>query len=154
MSRNKKLEVHETRNTKTDKVNGDLIVVYRDWDKYLESSPAMIYITSIFPNEIKGPHLHKERNSYFLCIKGKVLFIIREKNGKYIEIVADQNTPQLISIPKGISSAHVNLSDDPSSILVLADIAWKPDDDEMENVEFRDYDWTKWKKITNLKNQK
>jgi dTDP-4-dehydrorhamnose 3,5-epimerase len=149
MYKNKKLEVHETKNTKTSKPNGNLTVVYRDWDKYLESPPAMIYITSVFPHEIKGPHLHTKRNSYFLCIKGEILFVIREKNGEYVEIITEKNIPELIFVPKGVASAHINLSNDNSSILVLADIAWKPNDNEMENVEFSDYDWTKWKKISN-----
>ena len=153
MSRIKKLEVHETKNTTTGKVNGELVVIYRDWDKYLESPPAMIYITSVSPNGIKGPHLHKKRNSYFLCIEGKILFIIREQNGQYTEIITEKDTPQLISVPKGIASAHINLSSDKSSILVLADVAWKPNDNEMENVEFSDYDWTKWIKISK-QNQK
>ena len=33
-----------------------------------------------------------------------------------------------------------------SKILVLADVAWKPNDNEMENITFDDYDWNKWKK--------
>jgi dTDP-4-dehydrorhamnose 3,5-epimerase len=28
----------------------------------------------------------------------------------------------------------------------LADIAWRPNDNEMENLTFDDYDWQKWKK--------
>jgi dTDP-4-dehydrorhamnose 3,5-epimerase len=38
------------------------------------------------------------------------------------------------------------LSKDVSRVLALADIAWKPNDNEMKNVTFDDYDWSKWKK--------
>jgi dTDP-4-dehydrorhamnose 3,5-epimerase len=31
-------------------------------------------------------------------------------------------------------------------VLALANPAWKPNDDEMKNVSFDDYDWQKWKK--------
>jgi dTDP-4-dehydrorhamnose 3,5-epimerase len=31
-------------------------------------------------------------------------------------------------------------------VLVLADIAWRPDDNEMDNTIFDDYDWRKWSK--------
>ncbi|MCV0411909.1 WxcM-like domain-containing protein [Nitrosarchaeum sp.] len=141
----KNLEVHETKNIHTSKANGNLTVVYRDWDNYLKIPPAMIYITSVHPNEIKGPHLHKKRNSYFLCIDGKVLFVIKDRNGKYEEIITDSNKPQLIFVPKETPSAHLNLSKDNSSILVLADLAWRPNDNEMDNIEFSDYDWSKWK---------
>ena len=33
-------------------------------------------------------------------------------------------------------------------IIVLADVAWKPNDNEMSNVKFEDYLWKKWK-VTN-----
>jgi len=29
--------------------------------------------------------------------------------------------------------------------LAIADLAWRPDDNEMENISFDDYDWKKWK---------
>jgi len=32
-----------------------------------------------------------------------------------------------------------------SKVLVLADISWKPNDDEMQNTTFTKYDWKKWK---------
>ena len=47
----------------------------------------------------------------------------------------------------GIAAAIVNPTDDISKVLVLADIAWKPNDNEMENIDFADYDWKKWKKL-------
>lgn len=145
----KKLEIHKTTNINTQKINGELTVVYRDWDKQIKTPISMIYITSVNPNEVKGPHLHKKRNSYFLCIKGKLLFIIKNKNGSYKEIIVESSKPQMIFVPKGYSSAHLNLSKTISSILVLADLAWRPNDNEMENVEFTDYNWKKWKRSRN-----
>jgi dTDP-4-dehydrorhamnose 3,5-epimerase len=105
----------------------------------------MIYTTSINPGEIKGPHLHSKRTSYFICVKGKVVFIIKDNNGKYHEIECSQESTKMICVPNGTSSAHVNFSDEASTILVLADIAWKPNDNEMSNVKFEDYSWEKWK---------
>ena len=52
----------------------------------------------------------------------------------------------MVFVPKNIASAHINLADDTSRILALADISWKPDDNEMVNTTFEDYDWNKWKK--------
>ena len=51
----------------------------------------------------------------------------------------------MVYVPKNIPSAHVNLSNKVSRILVLADIAWRPNDNEMINVEFSDYNFNKWK---------
>ena len=127
-------------------MNGSLTVVWRDWDKVLEAVPKMIYVSSVNPGEIKGPHIHTKRDSYFVCIRGKVVFIAKDKNGKYLEIESDEKNPVLVQIPKNFASAHINPTNEPASVLALANPAWKPNDDEMKNVGFDDYDWQKWKK--------
>ena len=50
----------------------------------------------------------------------------------------------MICVPNNIASAHINVDEKTSKVLVLADVAWKPNDNEMVNVEFDDYDWTKF----------
>jgi dTDP-4-dehydrorhamnose 3,5-epimerase len=141
-----KLEVHETKNTQDDHVNGSLTVIWRDWDKIIEDNIKMIYVSSVNPYETKGPHLHKKRNSHFVCIHGKVVFVIRKPDNMYVEIESSEENPIMVSIPKGYPSAHINLSSKISRVLALADVSWKPNDDEMENVDFSDYDWKKWNK--------
>lgn len=138
------LEKHPTKNTHDNSVNGSLTVIWRDWDNLIKQSPKMVYVSSVNPNEIKGPHLHVRRNSFFTCIHGKVVFIIQESPGKYVEIISDAENPVLVIVPKGVSSSHVNLSDSVSHVLALADIAWKPNDNEMVNVTFDDYEFKKW----------
>jgi dTDP-4-dehydrorhamnose 3,5-epimerase len=140
-----KLETHLTKNIHDAHVNGSLTVIWRDWDNIIDDIPQMIYVTSVEPGEIKGPHLHLRRNSYFTCIRGKVVFIAKDKSGNYIEIESSENDPVLIQIPKNFPSAHINISDQKSTVLTIANLAWKPDDNEMENVTFDDYDWNKWK---------
>ena len=140
------LETHPTRNIRDEHVNGSLTVVWRDWDKILEVIPKMIYVSSVNPGEIKGPHIHTERDSYFVCIRGKVVFIAKDKDGKYLEIESDEKNPVLIQIPKNFASAHINPTNELASVLVLANPAWKPNDNEMKNVSFDDYNWQKWKK--------
>lgn len=139
-----KLERHETKDILDNHVNGELTVVWRDWDKFLDSPPKMIYITSVNPGEKKGPHVHLERDSYFVCIKGKVVFIIKTENGGYEEIESGEENPIMVRIPKNVASAHINISKNPSSVLALASLSWKPNSNEMKNVNFDDYDWKKW----------
>lgn len=139
------LENHITKDIHDDHENGNLTVIWRDWDKFLKNHPKMIYLTSVNPGEIKGPHLHLKRTSYFTCIGGKVVVIIRDSDGLYHEIECDSKKPRLICIPSNIASAHINTSNESSNILVLADLAWRPNDNEMLNVKFVDYDWNKWK---------
>ena len=59
---------------------------------------------------------------------------------------SSEEKPILVQIPKNVASAHINLSEEVSTILALANPAWRPNDDEMKNVTFDDYDWKKWKK--------
>ena len=140
------LEKHQTKDITDSHINGDLTVIWRDWDNIIKDQLKMIYVTSVNPGEIKGPHLHTKRNSYFVCIHGEVLFVIQKKSGEYEEIRANADRPVLISIPKNIPSAHININDDVSRVLTLADLSWKPNDDEMKNVTFDNYDWNKWNK--------
>ena len=140
------LEKHETKNIDDQHVNGSLTVVWRDWDGLIKNSPKMVYVSSVNPGEIKGPHIHTKRNSYFVCIHGKVLFVIKNKQGEYVEKISTADKPLLIIVPKNTASAHLNLSKGISKVLVLADVAWKPNDNEMKNDDFVDYDWNKWTK--------
>ena len=140
-----KLEKHETRSISNNHINGSLTVIWRDWDKILKHTPKMVYVSSVEPGEIKGPHIHTKRNSYFTCIHGKVLFVLKKSDGSYIEIESDEKNPRMIYVPKGVPSAHLNLSNQTSRILTLADLAWRPNDNEMKNSIFANYDWKKWK---------
>ena len=140
------LEKHETKDVADGHVNGSLTVVWRDWDEIIKNHPKMIYVSSVNPGEIKGPHIHTLRTSHFVCIEGKVVFIIQKNDGSFDEIISSDEKPVMVHIPKNIGSAHINLSNKVSRILALADIAWKPNDNEMENTSFENYDWEKWKK--------
>ena len=139
-----KIETHKTKDIKDGHTNGSLSVIWRDWDKKIDYEPRMVYVSTVNINEIKGPHIHTKRNSYFTCIHGKVVFIIKDTDGKFYEIESGEENPIMVFVPKNIPSAHINISDKSSSVLALADVAWKPDDSEMVNVTFDDYNWKKW----------
>ena len=139
------LERHDTKDILDNHINGELTVIWRDWDNIFPNYPKMVYVNSVNPGEIKGPHLHKNRTTYFYCISGKMTIIIQDNEGKIHEISSNDDTPTLISVPNGIPAAIVNPTNEISKVLVLADIAWKPNDNEMMNVEFSNYDWEKWK---------
>lgn len=139
------LENHVTKDIHDGHQNGDLTVIWRDWDNLI-NHPKMIYITSVFPNEVKGPHLHLKRTSYFTCIDGAIVIIIRDSDGQFHEIECNSKKPRLVCVPNNIASAHINVSENTSKVLVMADIAWRPNDDEMKNLDFDNYNWSKWKK--------
>ena len=140
------LEKHPTKAIDDGHTNGSLTVVWRDWDNIIKNHPKMVYVSSINPGEIKGPHIHTKRESHFVCIEGKVVFILKDEDGSYKEIISSDEQPVMVYVPKNIPSAHVNLSNKVSRILALADIAWRPNDNEIKNITFDNYDWDKWKK--------
>ncbi len=137
------LEEHETKDTKDLHVNGKLTVIWRNWDKLI-NNPEMVYVNSVNPYEIKGPHLHKNRTSYFFCLHGEIIVVVKDNDGTIHEIRTSQNHPVLIEISNGVPAAIVNpMKETIAKVLVLADVAWRPNDNEMENVEFADYNWDK-----------
>ena len=141
-----KLEQHKTIDVLNKHVNGSLTVIWRDYDNLIKNHPKMVYVSSVNSGEIKGPHIHTKRNSYFTCIHGKVIFILKNNDGTYTETELNSEKPVMVFVPKNVPSAHINVHDGISTILTLADIAWRPNDNEMKNMKFEDYDWNKWKK--------
>ena len=138
------LEKHETKDVLNSHVNGELTVVWRDWDNIIKDHPKMVYVNTVNPGEIKGPHLHKNRTTYFSCIHGNIVLVIRSDDGEFHEIKSNSEKPSLVCVKNGIAAAIINPTNDIAKVLVLADIAWKPNDNEMENIDFVDYDFKKW----------
>jgi dTDP-4-dehydrorhamnose 3,5-epimerase len=138
------LEKHQTKDINDSHVNGELTVIWRDWDKILPKNPEMVYVNTVNPKEIKGPHLHKNRTTYFYCISGEMIIVIEDSEGVIHEIPSNSDLPILISVPNKLSAAIINPTNNISKILVLADVAWKPNDNEMKNTEFVGYDLKKW----------
>ena len=138
------LEKHETKDVLDSHVNGELTVVWRDWDNIIKDHPKMVYVNTVNPGEIKGPHLHKNRTTYFSCIHGNIVLVIRSDDGEFHEIKSNSEKPSLVCVKNGIAAAIINPTNDIAKVLVLADIAWRPNDNEMENIDFVDYDFKKW----------
>ena len=139
------LERHQTKDITDSHINGELTVIWRDWDNLIKNHPKMVYVNSVISGEIKGPHIHKNRTTSFSCIHGSVVLVIQDDNGKFHEIKTDSEKPVLITVSNGIAAAIVNPTTKIAKVLVLADIAWRPNDNEMKDVSFDDYDWDKWK---------
>ena len=120
-----KLEQHDTKDIVDNHTNGSLTVIWRDYDEFLEHHPKMVYVSSVKSGEIKGPHIHTKRNSYFSCIQGSVIFIIKNTDGTYTEVESNSENGVMVFVPKNFPSAHINISDGISRVLALADISWK-----------------------------
>ena len=139
------LEKHQTKDIADSHINGELTVIWRDWDNLIKNHPKMVYVNSINPGEIKGPHIHKNRTTSFFCMDGNIVLIIQDDGKKFHEMKMNSEKPVLITVPNGIAAAIVNPTGKIARVLVLADIAWRPNDNEMKDVLFGDYNWKKWK---------
>ena len=138
------LENHITKDINDSHTNGELTVVWRNWDKKF-NDPEMVYVNKIKSKEVKGPHIHQNRTSYFYCIQGEIILIIKDQKGEFHEIEVNSSQAKLIEVANGIAAALLNPTENTTIVLVLADIAWRPNDNEMKNVTFEDYNWDKWK---------
>ncbi len=47
-----KLETHPTKDVKNSHVNGELKIIWRDWDNIIKN-PQMVYLNIVNPGEIK-----------------------------------------------------------------------------------------------------
>ena len=137
------LEKHQTKDIADSHINGELTVIWRDWDNLLKNHPKMVYVNSINPGEIKGPHIHKNRTTSFFCMDGSIVLIIQDDGKKFHEMKMNSEKPVLITVSNGIAAAIVNPTTKVAQVLILADVAWRPNDNEVKNVSFDDYDWEK-----------
>ena len=137
------LEKIETKDVRKGHQNGNFIPVWRDWDEKYEKVPEMVYVTTCFPQQLKGPHLHRKRWSYLTVLEGTVVFILKINND-YQEHILTEDKPQTIVIPAGIPQAHVNISDRTAIVINLCSPAWRPDRQDNYTADYGNYDFTKW----------
>ena len=136
------LENIQTRNVSTKEINGRFIPLYRDWENKIEQ-PQFVYMSACEVGEVKGPHLHRLRHANFACVKGSVVFITQEPTG-YCETIVTATEPKTIHIEPNIPCAHINIGFEEAIIINICSPAWKPDNQDSENVKFEGYDWFKW----------
>ena len=64
------LEKHETKDITDSHINGELTVVWRDWDNLIKKHPKMVYVNSVNPGEIKVTlTLNFLKSKYIPCVK-------------------------------------------------------------------------------------
>ena len=68
------LEKHQTKDINDSHVNGELTVIWRDWDKIIKNEPKMIYVSSVNPGEIKV-HIYIQKGIVTLYVFMEKLFL-------------------------------------------------------------------------------
>lgn len=127
------------------KENGFLIPIINIHDQFVEESqwPKQIYCTTVAPNEVKGPHLHKKRWGLFTCIKGNAKIVARI-NGQYEEYFTGEDYDYAtIQVPASVPNALINIGNCDAYIINMPSPAWHVDDQDDWDAEFLDYDFRK-----------
>lgn len=128
---------------KNGEPNGYLISLWKDWEKIFKVDPKQVYLNICHFQAIKGPHLHKNRWDYFVCVRGKVRFIIKwGRDYEEIEADADNNTVfKIVEVPPAIPCAIQNIGKGEAWFLNMPNPAWHPDNQDDHPVQFDGYEW-------------
>ena len=130
----------ETRN-RNEQPNGFLVPIFNVNDKFVEDAqhPKQVYLTTVTPHEVKGPHLHMKRWQLYTCIKGNVKFVTRVQD-RYEEYFSGEDHGfATVQVPAGIPSAIINEGDEEAYVINMPSPAWHIDDQDEHEVSFEDY---------------
>lgn len=115
----------ETKN-RQGKVNGWLLEVISDRDKFTKHLKGQVYLTVAAPGEFKGYHLHAVSDYFVTCLKGRIKEIIYQSRTKKREIKMGDNDFKTVFLPKGHPHAIQNIGKEPAYVLVYRYPAWDP----------------------------
>ena len=128
-------------NNRFGKPNGFLVPIFNVYDGIIKEDryPKQVYLTTVTPNEVKGPHLHMKRWQLYTCIQGNVKIVVG-MDGEYQEYYSGENCDfATVQVPAGIPSAIVNIGDVEAYIINMPSPAWHIDDQDEHEVSFDDY---------------
>ena len=136
---------HKKFTTKTEHgtVNGFLVPLYNIHEKFFSAGkePQQVYLTSVLPGMIKGPHLHFIRTGYFTCIKGNVRVVLKTGNEYQVFYSGEDHEYTSIEVPTGVPAAVQCLGDQEAYMLNMPNPAWTPEMNDEQHADFSDFDF-------------
>lgn len=123
--------------------NGYLVPIYNQREGFFTEGrePQQVYLTSIAPRSVKGPHLHHIRTGFFTCVKGNVRVVVKTAEGYKEYYSGEDHEYQSIEVPTGIPAALQNTGDTEALVLNMPNPAWTPDMNDEHIADFSDYDF-------------
>lgn len=123
--------------------NGFLVPLYNIHDKFFAEGkePQQVYLTTILPNKIKGPHLHFIRTGFFTCIKGNVRVVLKTYTGYEVFFSGEDHEYTSIEVPTGVPAAVQCLGDEEAYLLNMPNPAWTPEMNDEHTADFSDFDF-------------
>ena len=132
----------ETKN-EDGSANGFLVPLYNIHDGFFAEgkNPQQVYLTTVVPGKVKGPHLHFIRTGCFTCIKGNVRVILKLGEEYKIFFSGEDHDYLSIEIPTGVPAALQCLGDEEAFILNMPNPAWTPEMNDEHTADFSDFDF-------------
>ncbi|MCL5018362.1 MAG: dTDP-4-dehydrorhamnose 3,5-epimerase family protein [Candidatus Pacearchaeota archaeon] len=99
------MEGVETKDLKIFRDERGAMVSFRADDEIFNGKFGQALVSFLYPDVIKGLHLHKSQTDFAACIKGTALYVaVKEnKNGNEIEtFIIGEDNPLLIKVSPGI----------------------------------------------------
>lgn len=123
--------------------NGFLVPLYNIHDGFFKEGkdPQQVYLTTVEPGKVKGPHLHFIRTGFFTCIKGNVRVILKLGEEYKIFFSGEDHDYLSIEIPTGVPAAVQCLGDEEAFILNMPNPAWTPEMNDEHTADFSDFDF-------------
>jgi len=124
-------------------VNGFLVPIYNIHDKFFApgKEPQQVYMTTILPGTLKGPHMHFIRTGFFTCIKGNVRVVLKTDEGYQVFFSGEDYEYQSIEVPTGIAAVVQCLGAEEAYLLNMPNPAWTPDMNDEHTADFSDFDF-------------
>lgn len=126
---------------------GYLFETVRVDDEMFDGKFGQVLVSEVYPEIIKGLHLHKKQTDYTCCIKGNLKYVAIKEEGEKLKVntfVIGEKNPILLKIPPGIWHGYMSLSNEPATVLHLMDKPYDSEDSDTERkdpFEFGDF-WT------------
>lgn len=122
-------------------LNGIMIPV---WNKLFNEDRVKtceyIYITTIFPDKIKGPYYHTVRNSFLVCIEETFTCVVKESEEYSFFCIKPY---QGIILPAKTEFCIYGSSKKEAILLNVCDFPWTPDTKECTIPDFSSLDLQK-----------
>jgi dTDP-4-dehydrorhamnose 3,5-epimerase-like enzyme len=124
-------------------VNGHLVPLYNIHDSFFEPEkrPQQVYLTTVLPNMIKGPHLHFVRTGFFTCIKGNVRVVLKLGDTYEVFYSGEDHDFTSIEIPTGVPAAIQCIGNEEALVLNMPNPAWTPDMNDEHTADFSGFDF-------------
>ena len=128
----------------TGDANGFLVPIYNLKEGFFSSGkePQQVYMTTILPGTVKGPHLHFIRTGFFTCIKGNVRVVLKTDEGYQQFLSGEDHEFLSVEVPTGIAAAVQCIGDEEAYMLNMPNPAWTPEMNDEHSADFSDFDFS------------